>query len=84
MRRHLSARNGWIGLAAYVTIFDVIAPDNEMLSEFCDRTLISHPWLTRGVVVVTALHLLNVTPERFDVYAYIAKAARWRIGKNIA
>jgi hypothetical protein len=67
----------------YVAAYDAIAPDGEMLSEFCDRTLESHPWLTRTVVAVTALHLLNLLDERVDPFAYVVKGARWRLGSNI-
>ncbi len=83
MRTRIKASHGWAALAIYVTIYELVAPEGELLSEMVDRTLVSHPWITRSVIAVTALHLLNVLDERVDPYAYIAKSARWRVGPNI-
>ena len=83
MRTKIKARHGWAALAVYVTVYELIAPEGELLSEMIDRTLITHPWVTRTAVAVTALHLLNLLDERIDPYAYIAKSARWRVGENI-
>jgi hypothetical protein len=68
----LTARNGWLGLAAGVIAFEVACPQGETLSEGVDRAL-EHPTLRYaaiGAVALTAVHLLNVLPERRDPFHY--------------
>jgi hypothetical protein len=51
-----------------------LADDDELLSEACDRYLISRPLLTRGVVLYVAAHLLNVVPPRLDPLHRLSQA----------
>lgn len=62
----------WIVLGAAVTVYEVFAPEGELLSEVVDRGLVSHRLLTAGAVLVTAAHLLNVLPKCVDPFAYLA------------
>lgn len=58
----------WIGLAAYILVAEVCAPAGETLSERVDDWLLTHPAkaFSYGAVTITAAHLLNIIPQRFD------------------
>ena len=57
---------GWVIVAAVVVAVEVTAGEGELLSEAVDRYLTGRPWLTRSVVTVLALHLINLLPPRVD------------------
>lgn len=71
-----SADRAWLTLAAGVLAYEVFAPRSELLSDGCDRYLEGHPWLTRAVVAMTALHLVNVLPVWCDAYGVIGMLRR--------
>lgn len=56
----------WVALGAGVIAYDVLAAENEMLSEAADRYMLAHPWLTRAAAFTVAAHLCNVVPPRAD------------------
>lgn len=58
----------WLALAAGVIVYDLCASDGEKLSEGADRYMLTHPWITRMVVAITAAHLLNLLPQMFDPF----------------
>jgi hypothetical protein len=60
MVRHLNGDRAWLALAVLVLIYEISCREGELLSQAVDRYLERHPWLTRFVVIQTALHLLNV------------------------
>lgn len=65
----------WGVLGASVAVYEYYAPDNELLSNAVDRAL-ERPIgrvLVAGAIGATALHLLNLLPERYDPYHYLAK-----------
>ncbi len=74
MRRSaIRAGHLWLALAGVVTALEIVAPEGELLSEGVDRGLERHPLLVRAAIIVTAAHLLNLLPERFDPYARLPK-----------
>lgn len=62
------ATKAWIGLAAYLTIVEALAPDGETLSEAVDDWIEQHPGKAAWWVLVGAFsaHLLNLIPQRYD------------------
>lgn len=59
---------GWLGLAAGVVAYELAADDGELLSEAVDRYLTHRPVLTTTIIAVTAAHLANAIPERYDPF----------------
>ena len=64
----LTAGKAWAGLAVGVLAYEVLAPDGELMSEGVDRALERHPLITTLAIGATALHLLNILPERIDPF----------------
>lgn len=58
----------WIGLGVYLIVVELLAPPGETLSEAMDEWLKRHPGkaLSHITVAVTAGHLLNLIPPRYD------------------
>lgn len=71
-----AADRAWIGLAAYVVAYDLVASPEQTLSDGADRYMLSHPWITRAVAAAVAGHVCNLVPDRFDVIHQLFKAAR--------
>lgn len=65
-RPELTAKRAWIGIGVGVVAYEIAAPPNELLSEGADRTLQKYPYLTRAAIGLTALHLMNAIPEKYD------------------
>ena len=65
------------GIAVQVAAWEVLCDDDQLISALFDRLLRQHPVLTRTMVVVTALHLLNVLDRKglrwIDPYKLAAK-----------
>ena len=61
-----SAERAWVALGVGVLAYELMAEDGELLSHQVDRWLESHPIITYTAVSVTAAHLLNVIPRKFD------------------
>jgi hypothetical protein len=68
VRPEMTARRMWMAIGLGVTAYEIACPENELLSEGVDRALESHRLLTTAAIGVTALHLVNVLPERFDPF----------------
>ena len=68
----------WLGLGAYVVATEVCAPEGELLSQAVDRWLENRPARSVSVLTIvgTALHLLNLLPERYDPFAVTFKTVR--------
>jgi len=76
MSEHIAGK-AWVGLAAGVALYDVLAPKGETLSEGMDRAM-ERPVprvLAIGAVALTASHLCNFIPERYDPFHY---ALKWK------
>jgi len=67
-RSRLTARNGWLAVGTLVTAYELACPNGELLSEGVDRALEKHPFLVTTAIGYTALHLLNMLPEQFDLF----------------
>jgi hypothetical protein len=66
----------WLTLGCGVLAYERSAPPGELMSEGVDRYITSHPWITSGVIVITALHLLNRLPGFCDPYRIISDRLR--------
>lgn len=64
------ADRAWLSMAASIVVYDLLAHEDEQLSNGVDRYLEPHPWLTRAVVVLTAGHLLNLLPVWLDPFTW--------------
>lgn len=56
----------WAALGAGILVYEVLAPQGELLSEACDRYRRRHPILTTALVLYVAAHLLRRVPARVD------------------
>jgi len=68
----------WAVLGASVAAYEYFAPQDELLSQAVDRAL-ERPvarFLVMGAIGATALHLLNVLPERVDPLHQVAERFR--------
>lgn len=57
---------GWAALIVGVMVYEFHAPPGQLLSEGIDRALLRYPNMTRFVVTIVALHLLNLIPQSID------------------
>lgn len=68
----------WIGIGAGVAAYEAFCPKGETLSEGVDRAL-EYNRFTRyaalGAIAITAAHLANVIPQKYDPFHY---ALRWK------
>lgn len=63
---HLPSKLAIAGLIGGVALYDIKCPKGETISEGVDRLLEKHKLATLGTIAVTALHLGNVLPDRYD------------------
>lgn len=69
LRPELTAKRMWGAIGASVLAYELACPENELLSEGVDRALDSrYSTVVRVGVAVTALHLVNLLPERIDPF----------------
>ena len=71
-----SSDKAWIALGGYVIIWNLIAEDGDLLSEAVDRYMISHPWRTRAIIALVAIHLSNSVPPSCDPIHWIFLVTR--------
>lgn len=76
MNRPRPGMAAWVGVVGGILIYEVLAPDNELMSEAVDRAIAKHPILTRVLIFLVALHLSNLLPPRIDPFYYLAKVRR--------
>lgn len=70
MERPRPSNAAWLILAAGITAYEYLAPDDELLSNAYDRGLEGrYKYLIIGGTAITAAHLLN-TFERFGIEQY--------------
>lgn len=62
------AAKAWVGLAGYLAIVEVLAPEGETLSEGVDTWMEKHPGkvIWYGLVGIFGAHLLNLLPTKYD------------------
>jgi hypothetical protein len=68
----------WAFLLLTTIAWEIACPEEMLLSEEVDRWIARRPWITRGALLITALHLANLLPGWIDPYAHFARKARWR------
>lgn len=73
---HLPSKLAIAGLIGGVALYDIKCPRGETISEGVDRLLEKHKLATLGVIAVTALHLGNVLPDRYDPIHNLFKAIK--------
>src|SRR6202161_4573666 len=56
----------WVALAGGVAAYDLIAADDEQLTNAARRYFKSQPIATASMILVTALHLVGGIPPRCD------------------
>lgn len=61
-----SSDRAWVVLAGGVTAYDLIAPDDEQLTNAARRYFKSQPIATASMIVMTALHLVGGIPRWCD------------------
>ena len=59
----------WLALAAGVAAYDLIATDNERLSDAARRYFKSQPVATASIILMTGLHLIGGLPHWCDPFA---------------
>jgi len=78
LKPQLTARRGWLAIAALITAYELAAPEGELLSEGADRALKTHKAAVIGSVCLTAAHLLNILPEQLDPFHQSLKVLKGR------
>lgn len=58
----------WMALGGAIIAYEASSTYEELLSCAVDRYLVAHPWLTRTVIALTALHLANLCPPFIDPF----------------
>lgn len=61
---------GWAGLIAGIAAYDYLCPQGETLSEGFDHLMETKTGkvVAIGAVALTGAHLLNLLPDRLDIY----------------
>lgn len=63
----------WLGVGAGIAAYEVLCPKGETLSEGVDRVMEHSPAArvaALGAIAVTAAHLGNLIPQKYDPYHY--------------
>lgn len=73
LRGSLTAKRAikW-GIAA-ITAYEIACPSGETISEGVDELIEKHPLLTRVVIGYTALHMMNLLPEKLDLFHQVSR-----------
>jgi len=66
----------WAAAVGGILAYEVLAPDDELMSEAVDRALQRYPWTTRILIATLGLHLANLLPERIDPLHHLGKMKR--------
>jgi hypothetical protein len=78
MMRH--SDRAWLALAAGVAAYDLIAIDDEQLSDAAHRYFRSQPVATASIIMVTGLHLVGGIPSWCDPFTLSFGAYRQLLG----
>lgn len=84
LSKRVTGEMAWVAMTLGIVAYELCAPDGQLLSEAVDRFLVSHPILTRVVVISVAAHLLNVLPNEVDPIHRIATLSRVRSSQGLA
>lgn len=66
----------WLALAAGVAAYDLVATDEEQLTNAARRYFKSQPVTTASMIVMTGLHLIGGIPQWCDPFALLFTAYR--------
>jgi hypothetical protein len=70
----LTAKRGWLAIAAGVVAYELACPKGELLSEGGDRLIERHKTVGKAAIVGTGLvltgHIANVFPENRDPVSF--------------
>ena len=69
LQKQKASTLAWGALAAGVIAYDVLCPEGETLSEGYDHFLEKNKLLALGAIAITAGHLSNITPVKYDPLA---------------
>ncbi|AXK88604.1 hypothetical protein IU443_29715 [Nocardia farcinica] len=75
-RSRLRGGPTWLALLTVVTIYEIAAPADELLTAACARGITKHPVLTRAAIITTAAHLLGAIPRRLDPFTQVSNLLR--------
>jgi len=64
-----AADYAWLALGVGIVVYELAAPDGELLSAGWDRYLTHSPVLARVLPLVLCLHVVNLLPRRVDPVA---------------
>lgn len=70
------ADRAWLALAGGVAVYELAASEGELLSEAADRYMLTHPWITRAIVIAVGMHLCNAVPDRYDPLHWLFTAKK--------
>ena len=72
--------HAWLALAGGVAAYDLIATDDELLTDAARRYFKSQPVATASVILMTGLHLIGGLPNWCDPFALLfARTRRLRL-----
>jgi hypothetical protein len=66
----------WLALAGGVAAYDLIATDDELLSDAARRYFKSQPVATASMILMTGLHLIGGLPHWCDPFALLFATTR--------
>ena len=66
----------WLALAGGVAAYDLIATDDELLSDAARRYFKSQPVATASIILLTGLHLVGGLPHWSDPFALFFATCR--------
>ncbi len=66
----------WLALAGGVAAYDLIATDDELLSDAARRYFNSQPIATASMILMTGLHLIGGLPQWCDPFAVLFATTR--------
>src|SRR5215475_10916653 len=69
--RMRNSDRAWLALAGGVAAYDLIATDNERLSDAARRYFKSQPVVTASIILMTGLHLIGGLPHWGDPFALL-------------
>ena len=76
MSNRLKAEHGWLILGCYILLWEISCQQEHLLSEGADRSIASHPVLTRIGIFTIAAHLANILPDKYDPIHRLATLKR--------
>lgn len=73
VRPELTSKRMWAAIGLGVLAYELSAPSDSNSLGGADRSLVKYPIITRAAIGITALHLANLLPDRFDPFSALAR-----------